>query len=570
MTPRGKRIVGSAAAAVIGGLMFGSAAQAGLVIDLRFPDGTNQKNVSSAAAGSVFDIEVWLTVTGANQTNTDDGLNAAYFGLVTKSLTPNVTGNLAIGRHPETIFQVPAGALNGAANDVGGSANGYSTVVVDGMKDLAGPKSNGATGFPRIAAGPAGTFVKASDINMSMGANDLPKLPGVALPNGVSFMVGLIPFTLGGVSGDLPADETASLEILPYIPTILSSTRATWLQDGVAVSAATAGTGGYTTGTSVKFSVKSEGPLPFADIDADTLLVDLGTVLRGTTIPTGTVVLSNNGTAAGDYSTQAIGMGDVVSGGAGSIIPGGTSSLVVSLKNASGKPDGVKTGTINVNVPSSDPDGDFSITVKATVGQGAPGQEVKGQIQAGGSYAGIGLSVAPGQGMLGSDAQLLGGTVDGDGAQVSMKWLSRSANDGQLPAKVGLISDILELTTDNDGTIEPFILAMTYDDSLMAGLGEAEAARKGFIFLGWQNADGQWVNAVQGNVGGDAQGPILGLPAVSADVSAMLGQWGVDINSNTVWAVLNHNSRFAVLPEPATFGLLGLGAMGLLARRRRA
>jgi hypothetical protein len=151
-----------------------------------------------------------------------------------------------------------------------------------------------------------------------------------------------------------------------------------------------------------------------------------------------------------------------------------------------------------------------------------------------------------------------------------MKWLPRSDNDGQLPPKVGLISDILELATDNDGTIEPFILAMTYDDSLMAGLGEAEAARKGFIFLGWQNADGQWVNAVEGNVGGDAQGPILGLPAVGADVSAMLGQWGVDINSNTVWAVLNHNSRFAVLPEPATFGLLGLGAMGLLARRRRA
>jgi|GEM_PF-6124716 len=550
--------------------MFGSAAQAGLVIDLRFPDGTTQKNVSSAAAGSVFDIQVWLTVTGANQSNTDDGLNAAYFGLVTKSLTPNVTGNLAIGRHPETIFQVPAGALNGAANDVGGSANGYTTVSVDGMMDLAGPKSNVATGFPRVAAGPAGTFVKASDINMALGANDLPKLPGVALPNGVSFMVGLIPFTLGGVSGDLPADETASLEILPYIPTILASTRATWLQDGAAVSAATAGTGGYTTGTSVKFSVKSEGPPPFADIDADTLLVDLGTVLRGTTVPSGTVVLSNSGTVAGDYSTQAIGMGDVVSGGAGSIIPGGTSSLVVTLKNASGKPDGVKTGTINVNVPASDPDGNFSITVKATVGQGAPGQEVKGQIQAGGSYAGIGLSVAPGQGMLGSDAQLLGGTVDGDGAQVSMKWLPRSANDGQLPAKVGLISDILELTTDNDGTIEPFILAMTYDDSLMAGLGEAEAARKGFIFLGWQNADGQWVNAVQGNVGGNAQGPILGLPAVSADVSAMLGQWGVDIGSNTVWAVLNHNSRFAVLPEPATFGLLGLGAMGLLARRRRA
>jgi hypothetical protein len=52
-----------------------------------------------------------------------------------------------------------------------------------------------------------------------------------------------------------------------------------------------------------------------------------------------------------------------------------------------------------------------------------------------------------------------------------------------------------------------------------------------------------------------------------------LGTWGIDTTDNTVWAVVNHNSEFAVevvVPEPGTFGLiLAVGLTWLVYVRRR-
>ena len=39
-----------------------------------------------------------------------------------------------------------------------------------------------------------------------------------------------------------------------------------------------------------------------------------------------------------------------------------------------------------------------------------------------------------------------------------------------------------------------------------------------------------------------------------------LGDWGVNTSNHTVWAVLDHNSEFAVTPEPSTLALLAAGA----------
>jgi len=100
-------------------------------------------------------------------------------------------------------------------------------------------------------------------------------------------------------------------------------------------------------------------------------------------------------------------------------------------------------------------------------------------------------------------------------------------------------------------------------------------------FLGWLDEDTNlWVNAVEGNSlnnASEAQQNFAGsfaqfqaAPGNGTDLSTYLGAWGSTTSGGvtTVWAVLDHNSAFATIPEPGTVALLALGALGLLRRRR--
>ncbi len=86
-------------------------------------------------------------------------------------------------------------------------------------------------------------------------------------------------------------------------------------------------------------------------------------------------------------------------------------------------------------------------------------------------------------------------------------------------------------------------------------------------FLGWLNpSTNQWENAVFGNIGGVAS--FQGEGAYDPSTDFVLGYYGVDTVNNSVWAVLNHNSDFSVVPEPSACALLFLGTL-LLCRRRK-
>ena len=45
-----------------------------------------------------------------------------------------------------------------------------------------------------------------------------------------------------------------------------------------------------------------------------------------------------------------------------------------------------------------------------------------------------------------------------------------------------------------------------------------------------------------------------------ANLGNFLGSYGVDTAHHTVWAVVNHNSQFSVVPEPSSL-ILAIGGM---------
>ena len=166
---------------------------------------------------------------------------------------------------------------------------------------------------------------------------------------------------------------------------------------------------------------------------------------------------------------------------------------------------------------------------------------------------------------------------------------------------------------------DPFVLQMNYNVPLLSG--EAGQAKKGTIYLGWLAPAGTssngnlnlaaptWQKANTGDFNGSGQqtgtaangtdalanfqgsfaaflsaentahpglfsdDPSLNPANLSnADLAAILGSYGVDTTGHDVWAVINHNSQFAVVPEPSTLLLAALGLLGVAGyqvRRRR-
>jgi len=280
--------------------------------------------------------------------------------------------------------------------------------------------------------------------------------------------------------------------------------------------------------------------------------------------------------------------------GAGNLIKDGSGTLTLDAASTYTGTTTVSDGTLNVTgslakngsadvAITPDPDGNFSTA----------GPKLTRTVPAMGSYAGFGSTSTGG---LLTPADIRAGVNSlGFDTGVSMQWRTRKPNElpatgthSQLPFGVGtLVSDVLKLdgmvnNGATTGQTDPFALQIKYDPSQLSQP-EATAALLGYIHLDWLDDTGTqyWHNAVEGNYGLGTQ-VFTNVPSswdtfasghgiTDNNLGLFLGSWGVDTKNHVAWAVLDHNSEFAVTPEPgsAVLGGLGLIALFAVARRRR-
>ena len=114
------------------------------------------------------------------------------------------------------------------------------------------------------------------------------------------------------------------------------------------------------------------------------------------------------------------------------------------------------------------------------------------------------------------------------------------AGDGNLASNILTLSGMYDFGSTQT---ETYTLSLSYDDSVTGGADPLDIA------LSTVDEIGNWVNAVDSNIGG-AKRLVQGPWKPSYD----LGTYGVDPDTHTVWAVLNHNGRFAAVRAGGSTG----------------
>jgi hypothetical protein len=165
-------------------------------------------------------------------------------------------------------------------------------------------------------------------------------------------------------------------------------------------------------------------------------------------------------------------------------------------------------------------------------------------------------------GYIGTAAAILGGVNGSTAKDYNLRPLAKTVDTGWAPKDNDILdSDILtiwgvadslatkltpvdssspqyigyEYVVPNTTITDAYVLSMTYQP------GHSEHLGNGGFGIATQNADGNWINAVDNNVGGTKT-----FVKGRWKPSYRLGTYGVDASTKTAWAVINYEGNFAV------------------------
>ena len=475
-----------------------------------------------------------------------------------------------------------SGTFNGTLQD--GNGGLYLTKNGTGIEILNGTNTNGTGAVARPTTINAGTLEFAKRVSFD---NNLPAkwvAADITVQSGATLAVGVG----ANASGYF---DTGDLGTLLDGSHLGASTATTGLKSGAILGLDTTNASGgvFTYGSAIGNPNSGANTLGLTKLGTGTLtLTATNTFTGSTTVSAGTLQLGNgttNGSVAGSiadnstllFNNATLQTSNNAISGTGMLAKLGAGNLVLS--NTIGDSGGttVVSGLLSVTGSLTYGDSGHVWVYKdadGILGDGTGDAKLVRHVTAASSYAGLGSAVwGLAAGELQSTADIKAGTASTD-ADVGMAWRTRTAAE-KTQAGGGLISEVLGLDgiSANGGGTDNFLLQMSYDTASLStiwGLSETDAIAQEKLELG-SLAGSTWVNAVSGNVGGTPtwMGDMSVSSVAAGDPSAELGWYGVDTSNggHLAWAVLDHNTQFAVLgvPEPGTLALLAAGLVGLLA-----
>jgi hypothetical protein len=175
---------------------------------------------------------------------------------------------------------------------------------------------------------------------------------------------------------------------------------------------------------------------------------------------------------------------------------------------------------------------------------------------------------------LGTTLAFLDSTSNSGFTQVSAQWRHRSVREETTGySGFSLISDVANVSLNNISAGSKYVIQMSYDPANLGGATESSAFLADRLYLVRMTPGLDGVNGSNDDVWSKVG---TGLPQASRIRAyqfsdfATLGAYGVDTINHTVWAVIpgSMQGQFAVVPEPASLGILAMGALALLRRKR--